>query len=145
MTTFELTRAFLYPAEQVYAKLTDMESYPQYMKNIDHVTVLARDAKRTQTRWEATLDGKKIVWTEDDVFDASAHTISYCLVEGDMDEMQGTWQVKRTESGATVSLRVSFSFANPMLTLLVEPILKRKLEENSQMLLDGIEAQLASK
>lgn len=141
MTTFELTQAFCYPAKRVYKMLTDIESYPRYMKNIDKVTVLSHADSQAQSQWEATLDGKKIVWIEEDVMDAGECTISYRLVEGDLSEMAGCWQVTESEAGCTVSLKVSFAFANPMLAMFVEPILKRKLEENSQMLLDAIEAE----
>lgn len=140
MTTFELSQAFCYPAKKVYEMLTDIEAYPRYMKNIDKVTVLSRKDNQAQSQWEATLDGKKIVWIEEDVMDADHRTISYHLVEGDLSEMAGCWQITEIEEGCTVSLQVSFSFANPMLAMFVEPLLKRKLEENSKMLLDAIEA-----
>lgn len=142
MTNFELTQAFQYSATQVYEMLTNMEAYPQYMKNIDRVTVIDRQADRTKTQWEAVLDGKKIVWTEDDVFDRSARTISYRLLEGDLSDMSGSWQVRETEAGSEVAISVSFSFGIPMMAMFVEPILKRKLEENCKMLLAGINTEL---
>lgn len=146
MTTFELMKQFAHSAAAVYEQLTDMPQYPKWMKNIDCVTVLARDGNMTKTRWEATLDGRKIMWTEEDTLDEAAHTITYRLIEGDLSEMAGSWRVADTDDGnCRVTLQVSFSFGIPMMAMFIEPILKRKLEENSHMLLDGIEAYLNTK
>lgn len=144
MTGYEMTKQFAHSANAVYEQLVNMEQYPKWMKNIDCVTVLARTGNTTQTRWEATLDGRNITWTERDTFDADEHTITYELIEGDMSEMAGSWQVTETEDGGCiVTLQGSFSFGIPMMALFIEPILKRKLEENGQMLLDGIESYLS--
>lgn len=144
MATLELTYTFTYPAAMVYGSLKEYDSYPCYMKNIDSVKVLAREECQMQTQWEATLDGKKIMWIEEDVFDDENRTIAYRLLEGDISEMAGRWSVRDIEDGSQVTLNVSFSFANPMLAMFVEPILKRKLEENSQMLLEGINTKLSA-
>lgn len=142
MTTFELKRAFAYDGGAIYEWLTDIESYPQYMKNIDKVTIVECQADKAKTSWEATLDGKHIVWGQEDVFDRGTKTISYRLLEGDLSEMTGCWQVIDTAGGCEVKLHVSFAFANPILAMFAEPLLKRKLEENSLLLLDGIEEQM---
>lgn len=145
MTNYEMIRQFAQSADAVYEQLVNMEQYPKWMKNIDRVTVLARAENTTETKWEATLDGRKITWTERDVYDAEAHTITYKLIEGDMSEMEGSWQVIEAENGGCeVRLQGSFSFGIPMMALFIEPILKRKLEENGQMLMDGIGAYLST-
>lgn len=145
MTNYEMTKQFAYSADAVYEQLVNMEQYPKWMKNIDHVTVLERAENMTKTKWEATLDGRKIGWTEQDIYDADAHTITYRLIEGDLSEMEGSWQVNETaDGGCEVRLQGSFSFGIPMMALFIEPILKRKLEENGQMLLDSIESYLST-
>lgn len=146
MTTFELMKQLPYSAEAVYEQLCDMEQYVKWMKNIERVTVFSRAEHTTETRWEATLDGRKIAWTEEDTYDRDARTIEYRLIEGDFSEMSGSWRVEDTAGGGScVTLNVSFSFGIPMMAMFVEPILKRKLEENSRMLLDGIAAYLNTK
>lgn len=145
MTTFELIKQMPYSAEVVFEQLCHMERYVESMKNIERLTVLTRTENAAQTQWEAVLDGRKIMWLEEDTYDKEAHKIAYRLIEGDFSEMAGSWRVKDTEDGCTVTLNVSFAFGIPMLAMFVEPILKRKLEENSHMLLDGIEAYLRTK
>ena len=145
MTTFELIKQMPYSAEVVFEQLCHMERYVESMKKIERLTVLTRTENAAQTQWEAVLDGRKIMWSEEDTYDKEAHKIAYRLIEGDFSEMAGSWRVKDTEDGCTVTLNVSFAFGIPMLAMFVEPILKRKLEENSHMLLDGIEAYLRTK
>jgi ribosome-associated toxin RatA of RatAB toxin-antitoxin module len=145
MTTFELIKQIPCSADAVFEELCHMERYVESMKNIERLTVLSRAEHMAQTRWDATLDGRKLTWTEEDVYDQEARRIEYRLIEGDFSEMTGNWQVEDTADGCTVTLNVSFAFGIPMLAMFVEPILKRKLEENSHMLLDGIETYLNTK
>ena len=145
MTTLELVRQLPYSAEAVYEQLCNMERYVESMKNIERVTVLSRAEHKAETRWDATLDGRKLTCTEEDAYDKEAYTIEYRLVEGDLGELSGSWHVEDTECGSCVTLNVSFSFGIPMMAMFVDPILKRKLEENSHMLLDGIETYLNTK
>ena len=146
MTTFELIKQMPYSAAAVYEQLCNMEQYVEAMKNIERVTVLSRAEHTAETQWEATLDGRKLTWTEEDVYDREARTIEYRLIEGDFSEMSGNWHVEdMADGGCCVTFNVSFAFGIPMLAMFVEPILKRKLEENSHMLLDGIAAYLNTK
>ena len=145
MTTFELIKQIPCSADAVFEELCHMERYVESMKNIERLMVLSRAEHMAQTRWDATLDGRKLTWTEEDVYDQDARRIEYRLIEGDFSEMTGNWQVEDTADGCTVTLNVSFAFGIPMLAMFVEPILKRKLEENSHMLLDGIETYLNTK
>ncbi|MBQ5587476.1 MAG: SRPBCC family protein [Selenomonadales bacterium] len=145
MTTFELIKQIPCSADAVFEELCHMERYVESMKNIERLTVLSRAEHMAQTRWDATLDGRKLTWTEEDVYDQEARRIEYRLIEGDFSEMTGNWQVEDTADGCTVTLNVSFAFGIPMLAMFVEPILKRKLEENSHMLLEGIETYLNTK
>ena len=145
MTTFELIKQIPCSADAVFEELCHMERYVESMKNIERLTVLSRAEHMAQTRWDATLDGRKLTWTEEDMYDQEARRIEYRLIEGDFSEMTGNWQVEDTADGCTVTLNVSFAFGIPMLAMFVEPILKRKLEENSHMLLDGIETYLNTK
>lgn len=145
MTTFELIKQIPCSADAVFEELCHMERYVESMKNIERLTVLSRAEHMAQTRWDATMDGRKLTWTEEDVYDQEARRIEYRLIEGDFSEMTGNWQVEDTADGCTVTLNVSFAFGIPMLAMFVEPILKRKLEENSHMLLDGIETYLNTK
>ncbi len=145
MTTLELVRELPYSAQAVYEQLCNMEQYVGAMKNIERVTVLSRADHSAKTRWDATLDGRKLTWTEEDVYDQEDCTIEYRLIEGDFSEMAGSWRVEDAAGGSRVTLDVSFVFGIPMMAMFVEPILKRKLEENSHMLLDGIEKYLSTK
>jgi hypothetical protein len=67
MTTFELIKQIPCSADAVFEELCHMERYVESMKNIERLMVLSRAEHMAQTRWDATLDGRKLTWTEEDV------------------------------------------------------------------------------
>lgn len=52
--------------------------------------------------------------------------------------MKGEWILKKTASGSEVKLTVDFEFGIPMLAGLLNPVLKRKVRENSENMLSAI-------
>lgn len=130
--------------EAVYAIACDMEKYPQYMPDVESVTVLQRDGSCTTTEWVTDVEGTPLVWTEVDEFDSASHTIRYRLVEGDLDKFEGDWRFQREGSGTRVTLGVEFDFGIPNLTELIGPTLEIKVRENSQMMLRGMKQHVES-
>lgn len=121
--------------EAVYAIARDMEKYPQYMTDVESVTVLQRTENSTTTEWVTDIEGTPIIWTEIDEFDDAAHRIRYRLIEGDLDKFEGEWRFDRSGTGTHVVLGVDYDFGIPNLTELIGPTLEVKVRENSQMML----------
>lgn len=121
--------------EAVYAIARDMEKFPQYMPDVESVTVLDRNETATTTEWVTDVEGTPLIWTEIDEFDDVAHVIRYRLIEGDLDKFEGDWRFVREGAGTRVVLGVDFDFGIPNLTELIGPTLEVKVRENSQMML----------
>lgn len=130
--------------DAVYQLAKDMEGYPSYMPDVESVKVVSRETDRTVTEWVTSVDGTPILWTELDIFDDANHTITYRLVEGDLDKFEGMWTFESTAEGTRVTLTVDYDFGIPELTALIGPTLEEKVGENSEMMLTGMKRRIES-
>ena len=124
--------------QKIFDVIQDMASYPRFMKNLVSVEVLERGDNYDISHWVSNVDGRKIVWTERDDFFPEAFKITYKQTAGDLKKMEGAWEMCDTEEGVNVSLAVDFEFGIPMISGLLNPILIRKVRENSEDMLQAI-------
>ena len=124
--------------EAVYKLACNMEKYPDYMRDVSSVTVIERKENQTITDWETNVDGTPIYWKEIDYSDTEGLTITYKLIEGDLDKFEGQWIFKPVPEGTEVILGVDFDFGIPALEELIGPTLIVKVRENSLMMLEGM-------
>lgn len=124
--------------DAIFAIAADMERYPEYMPDVESVTVVERTPDSTVTEWVTNVEGTPIIWTEVDEFDRAGHVIHYRLIEGDLDKFEGAWRFERVADGTRVVLGVDYDFGIPNLTELIGPTLEVKVRENSQMMLRGM-------
>jgi ribosome-associated toxin RatA of RatAB toxin-antitoxin module len=130
-------------AALIYPIIKEMEKYPQFMKDLVSVEVLNRTANTTTTRWVSNVDGRIIRWTEIDVFDDEKKHISYKQTEGDLKKFEGEWVLTELEGGQTeIMLTVDFEFGIPMIAGLLNPLLKKKVRDNSMNMLQAIKERL---
>ena len=128
--------------EDIYPIIKDMTKYPEFMPDLISVDLLESHGNTTVTRWVSNVDGKTIAWTELDTFDDNAMHISYKQLEGDLRKFEGDWSLTRLEMGTEIKLTVDFEFGVPMIAGLLNPILKKKVKDNSMNMLKAIKARL---
>ena len=87
------------PAALVYELAKDQERFPQFMPDVESVTVVERHPGRVLTRWKTLIEDAPIEWLEEDRFDDAALRIEYRLLEGDLDTFEGTWTFVADRSG----------------------------------------------
>lgn len=133
------------PAREVYELAKDQERFPQFMPDVESVSVLERDGERVVSRWKTLVEDAPIEWTEEDRFDDAATTITYRLLEGDLDVFEGTWSFEDRDGRAHVRLTVEYDFGVPTLAELIGPTLERKVRENSEMMLAGLRREAEAK
>lgn len=126
------------PAAKIYELAKDMESYPDFMPDVEYVKIIKRDGNTTTTRWKTLVEEAPIEWTEVDVFDDSNTRIDYKLIEGDLDKFEGAWTFNERDGITKVVLGVDYDFGVPTLAELIGPILQKKVEENSMMMLQAL-------
>lgn len=133
------------PARDVYELAKEQERFPEFMPDVESVTVLERYPDRVITRWKTLVEDAPIEWTEEDRFDDGATTITYRLLEGDLDVFEGTWSFEERDGRTYVRLGVEYDFGVPTLAELIGPTLQRKVQENSEMMLRGLKGEAESK
>lgn len=122
----------------VYELAKDMESYPNFMPDVESVKVVSRGPSMTVTEWVTDIDGTPFLWTEEDRFDDEGLRIDYNLVEGDLEKFEGSWTFRQTDDKTEVTLKVEYDFGLPELTNLIGPTLHQKVGDNCDMMLAGM-------
>ncbi|MGD0053772.1 MAG: aromatase/cyclase, partial [Vulcanimicrobiaceae bacterium] len=129
------------PARRVYELAKDQERFPQFMPDVETVTVLERRPGSVISRWKTLVEEAPIEWTEEDRFDDEALRIDYKLLEGDLDKFEGAWTFEHRDGATHVVLGVEYDFGVPTLAELIGPTLEKKVRENSEMMLAALKAQ----
>ena len=126
----------------IYQIVKDMAAYPNFMKDLVSVEILERGDDYTISHWVSNVDGRKIIWTERDTFYPEQNKITYVQTEGDLKKMEGEWNIVPQGDACEVTLSVDFEFGIPMIAGLLNPILKKKVRENSENMLTSIKEQI---
>ncbi len=132
------------PAREVYELAKDQERFPEFMPDVELVTVLERHAGRTISKWKTLVEEAPIEWIEEDLFDDAALRVDYKLLEGDLDKFEGAWTFEERDGATFVSLDVDYDFGVPTLAELIGPTLHKKVLENSEMMLAALKGEAES-
>ncbi len=127
---------------KIYEIISNMQAYPDFMQDLVSVDILERGEGYTLSHWVSDVDGRKIIWTERDEFYPKDLKITYRQTEGDLKKMEGEWNIKEEGGSCEVSLSVDFEFGIPMIAGLLNPILKKKVRENSENMLRALKSQI---
>jgi ribosome-associated toxin RatA of RatAB toxin-antitoxin module len=141
MPYVECTIAINAPARLVYELAKEQERFPEFMPDVETVTVVERRPDRIFTRWKTLVEEAPIEWTEEDRFDDEALRIEYKLVEGDLDTFEGAWSFDYRDGATHVVLGIEYDFGVPTLAELIGPTLQKKVRENGEMMLAGLKRE----
>jgi coenzyme Q-binding protein COQ10 len=145
MPYVEVTLPVSADRSQIYPILKDMEKYPEFMADLVSVEVIERKNNTTMTKWVSNVDGRIIKWTELDNFDDNNMHISYKQIEGDLKKFEGEWILTPFDGGTEIKLTVDFEFGIPMIAGLLNPILKKKVRDNSMNMLTAIRERMENR
>jgi ribosome-associated toxin RatA of RatAB toxin-antitoxin module len=129
------------PASLVYELAKDQERFPDFMPDVESVTVVERRPGVVLSRWKTLIEDAPIEWLEEDRFDDAARRIDYRLLEGDLDTFEGSWTFEAGAGGTHVALDVSYDFGVPTLAELIGPTLEKKVRENAEMMLAALKRE----
>ena len=141
MPYVETTISVNAPARVVYELAKEQERFPEFMPDVESVTVVERHSDRILTRWKTLVEEAPIEWTEEDRFDDAALRIDYRLLEGDLDTFEGAWTFQESDGVTEVTLTVDYDFGVPTLAELIGPTLQKKVRENSEMMLAALKRE----
>lgn len=145
MPHIEVSKLLRFSRNEVYPFIKDMEKYSDFMDNVTEVRVLERDLNKTITAWKVSVEGIKVDWIEEDIFDEEEKWIKYKQIEGDFSVFIGEWNLEDRIDGTLVKLIVDVDLGISMLTGFINPILSKKVHDNSMKMLEAIEKQLIVK
>ena len=94
------------PLRVVYELAKEQERFPDYMPDVETVTVIERHADYIVTRWKTLVEDAPIEWTEEDRFNDAELRIDYKLIEGDLDTFEGSWTFEELDGQTHVRLGV---------------------------------------
>jgi coenzyme Q-binding protein COQ10 len=128
--------------DKIYPILKNMDEYPEFMTDLVSVEIIERTGNTTVTKWVSNVDGRIIKWTELDTFDDENMHISYKQLEGDLKKFEGEWVLTPVTDGTEIKLTVDFEFGIPMIAGLLNPILKKKIRDNSMNMLKALKERM---
>jgi len=129
-------------ADVIFALCADMETFPQFMDDVESVRVIERGAGWTVTEWRTKLQGRPLRWLEKDEFDPANKRIVYAMTEGDLAKFAGEWTITAGEQGTVVRLTVDFELGIPMFANLLNPVATLLVRRNCEQMLAAIKRQV---
>jgi len=143
MARVEASTLIRAPLEQVYAIAKRVEDFPRFMPDLERVTVLERAGDvPTATEWVGVVEGRKIRWIEDDVWDDARYVCRFRQRDGDFERYEGEWTFQPEDDGTRTAIAVEFEFGIPLIGGLLSQLLRVKMKENLDGMLAALRGQL---
>lgn len=131
------------PLADVYALAKRVEEFPQFMPDVERVTVLERRGETfTVTEWVGVVEGRRIHWIEEDDWDDAQHRCRFRQREGDFERYEGTWTFAAEPGGTRTTVAVEFEFGIPLIGGLLSTLLRIKMQQNLDGMLAALRGQL---
>ncbi len=138
------------PVAEVYRIAKNVEAFPDFMEDLQSLTVLERspDGARTVTDWVGLIREFKMTvkWRQEDRWDDAAYRDDFVQLQGDMDRMEGSWQFTPLDADRTrFDSVVDYDYNVPLIGPMVKNLIKKKLTENLQATMNAIKRKAEEK
>ncbi|MDJ1135805.1 type II toxin-antitoxin system RatA family toxin [Streptomyces iconiensis] len=132
-------------AERVFENVLRWDRYPGLAPHVRSTTVhRTLPDTRGSSSWELYFRSGLLRWTEDEVFDREALTISYEQSEGDFEEFSGGWLLQRPgetgrgDDAVALNFTCRFDFGVDSLAGILDPIAERVIKETVAWAVTGM-------
>ena len=128
------------PTERVYELAKDVERFPEFLPNVQQVTVRERDGARTVSEWVGLVPEfrRTIKWVEEDMWDDQARSCRFRSLSGDWDRYEGVWTFEADGEGTRVKLEIGYDYNVPLIGPLIRELLRRLVQRNAEETLEGL-------
>lgn len=133
------------PPSFVYGLAKDVERFPEFLPNVERVTVQERAGNRVVSEWVGLVPEFKrtIRWVEEDVWDDDNLCCRFRSLSGDWDRYQGTWSFQPAGDGTRVQLDIIYEYSVPLIGPLIKKLLHRLVARNADETLEGLSRRAA--
>ena len=125
MKTVHKSVLIWYSAAEMFALVTDVASYPQFLPWCDQSAVLAQDKHGMTAKVGLSMAGLKQSFTTQNTH-VEDRKVSLKLVDGPFSKLDGIWQFspvgKNGERACKVEFVLNYDFDNAALAALVGPV-----------------------
>ncbi len=112
-----------YSAEQMFALVNDIESYPLFLPWCERAWIIARGDHSIRAGLAVRKGKMEYSFTTDNL--AEAHRrIEMRLVEGPFRRLHGIWQFQDFSLGCRISFDLEFEFAQKLANVALAPVFK---------------------
>jgi coenzyme Q-binding protein COQ10 len=109
------TRLVPYPAELMYAVVSDVEKYPQFLPWVLALRVLSRRENGLTAEMAVGYGALRERYTSDVQLDPLARTIDVVEIKGPFKCLENHWRFTPKEDGCEVDFSIKFEFRNRLL------------------------------
>ena len=111
-----------YSAQEMFALVDAIETYPQFLPWCGGTQVIYRDENRTRATIHINYHGAKQSFTTENAKQAP-HTMTVHLVQGPFKMLDGEWRfTSLAEHACRIDFRLHYEFSSKLLEKLVGPV-----------------------
>ncbi len=146
MISHHENRIVPYPAELMYAVVSDVEKYPQFLPWVVGLRVLSRHQNGLTAEMAVGYGALRERYTSDVVLDPNTHRIDVKQTKGPFKTLENHWQFtpisneKMGEQGCEIVFSILFEFKNRLL----HSVAGAKFEKVMLKMADAFEARAAA-
>ena len=128
MKTVKKSVLLWYSPEEMYALVTDVAAYPQFLPWCDHATVVAEDTQGMTAEIGIAFGGIRQTFTTRNLH-VPSREVAMHLVDGPFSRLDGCWSFAALADGSEracrVGLLLNYGFDNIALGKLIGPVFDR--------------------
>lgn len=135
------------PLERVYAIAKDSRSFPDFMKDVQSVTVVEEDGNRIVADWVGLIPQfmLKVRWTQEETWDDANTSSAFRQLKGDYDKLEGGWKFATVNGGTQFDQMVDYEYNIPTLGPLVKKVILSIVKKNLDNISEAIKAKAEAK
>lgn len=142
MPRIEVSKIIHADKKRVYEVIKNVESFPEFMRDVKKVRVVERQGNRVVAEWKTDIDGAPVEWVEEDIFDDEKMSCSFKAIEGDY-KYEGKWKLDEDGTGKTrVSILADLDWEVPTLGKFIGHILEKKARNSLKSMLNAIQKKI---
>jgi ribosome-associated toxin RatA of RatAB toxin-antitoxin module len=130
------------PVARVYELAKQVERLPDFLPNVERVTVLSREGEHVVSEWVGLVPEfrRTLKWVEEDLWCEAERRCEFRAVSGDWDRYEGVWSFAPHEEGACVTLDISYDYNVPLIGPLIRKLLHKLVARSAEETLAGLRA-----